>query len=121
MPKTPQKLLLSLLATLAVASACAEPAAQEACPIPAQMSCPPGALTFETGIAEILHTRCFPCHAADGIERARSLTDYAHVSGERMSIASQLVTCSMPPAGEPPLSANERQQILDWFACGGPK
>ena len=120
-PKLPRKLLLSLLAAAPMAVACSQPAAHEACPAPPQMGCPADALSFDTGIGELLHSRCYPCHSADGVERTRQLTDYAHVSGERMSIASQLVTCSMPPAGSPPLSSSERQQILDWFACGGPE
>ena len=62
-----------------------------------------------------------PCHSEAGIERSRLLTDYAHVSGLRMSIGTQLVTCAMPPAGETPLSTEERQQILDWLSCGGPR
>jgi hypothetical protein len=38
-----------------------------------------------------------------------------------MSIATQLVTCSMPPEGNPQLTTAERNQILDWLTCGGPK
>jgi hypothetical protein len=38
-----------------------------------------------------------------------------------MSIATQLVSCSMPPAGAPPLGADERQLILDWLTCGAPR
>ncbi len=118
-PKIAGKPLLSLLA--AVASACGQPAANEACPAPPQLGCPADALTFDTGIGQLLHTRCYPCHSPGGVESSRPLTDYEHVSGERMSIASQLVTCSMPPSGSPQLSSSERQQILDWFACGGPQ
>jgi uncharacterized membrane protein len=82
------------------------------------MGCPADALTFDTGIGDLLHERCYPCHSSDGVERSRQLTDYAHVKNERMSIASQLVSCSMPPAGSPQPTDSERQQILDWFACG---
>ncbi len=117
--KMPRKLLLSLF--IASAASCAQPAAQDSCPAPAQLDCPADALTFDSGIAELLHSRCSPCHMPGGVEQSRLLSDYAHVSGERMSIASQLVPCSMPPSGSSPLSSSERQQILDWLACGGPE
>ena len=117
--KKSTKLLLSLLSAGIAAVACGQPAEHEACPAPPPLGCPSNALTFDTGIGELLHSRCFPCHSADGVERSRQLTDYAHVSREPMSIASQLASCSMPPPGSPPLTSDERRQILDWLACGG--
>lgn len=119
--KTWKKLLFLLLAAGSAAAACGQPVEHDACPAPAQRGCPPGALTFDTGIGDLVHARCFPCHAADGVERSRQLTDYLHVFDERTSIAMQLGSCSMPPAGSPPLTSSERQQIFDWFGCGGPK
>gem|GEM_PF-1691157 len=113
-------LLFALLGAALVAS-CGQPAEHEACAVQARTSCPTDALTFDTGIAELLHARCYPCHAADGVESSRQLTDYAHVYGERMSIAGQVASCSMPPAGSPQLTSSERQQILDWFACSAPE
>ncbi|MEI9939527.1 MAG: hypothetical protein WDO69_20090 [Pseudomonadota bacterium] len=119
-PKIPRKLLLLLLAAVATA-ACGHAADQEACPAPEQRDCPADALTFDSGIADLVHTRCYPCHAPGGEEQSRLLTDYVHVSRESMSIRSQLATCSMPPAGAPPLSSEERQQIFDWLACRTPE
>jgi len=114
-----QKLLLIVLLA-ALLSGCG-PAAAPACSVEEQAACPANALTYDTGIGTLLSERCSPCHAAGGVEAQRLLTDYAHVSGLRMSIASQLVTCSMPPAGAPQLSASERQQVLDWLTCGAKK
>ena len=119
--KTSKKLRLSLLAAGIAAAACGHPVEHDACPLPPEMGCPPEALTFDTGISELLHTRCFPCHSADGVEQSRQLTDYLHVSNERRSILTQLASCSMPPAGSPPLTSSERQQIFDWLACQGPE
>jgi uncharacterized membrane protein len=95
---------------------------EPSCPADDQKACPASSsLSYDDGIGALLTQRCSPCHAAGGVEATVILTDYSHVSGERMSIASQLVTCSMPPAGNPPLSADERKEILDWLSCGGPK
>ena len=79
------------------------------------------ALTYDTGIGTLLSERCSPCHAAGGVEATRLLTDYGHASGQRMSIATQLVSCSMPPPDAPPLSTAERQQVLAWLTCGAPR
>jgi uncharacterized membrane protein len=112
---------LSLLAAIVAAAACGHPSEQQACPALVQNDCPAAASTFNAGIGELLHARCYPCHASDGVERSRQLTDYSHVFGERMSIALQLQSCAMPPLGSPQLTSSERQQILDWFACGAPE
>ena len=117
----PKISLLPLLACLAVACGSSPPAAAVDCPEVHQAGCPAGALTYDTGIGDLLTERCSPCHAVGGIEASRLLTDYGHASGLRMSIAAQLVTCSMPLAGAPPLSNDERQQILDWLTCGAPR
>ena len=85
------------------------------------MGCPADALTYDTGIGALLDERCSPCHAAGGVEASVPLTDYDHAMREYMSIGSQLVTCSMPPAGSPQLTIDERQQILDWLTCGIPR
>lgn len=119
--KTWKKRLLSLLTAGIAAAACGQPVEHDACPVPPQTGCPPGALTFDTGIGDLLHARCFPCHSADGVEQSRQLTDYLHVSNERRSIATQLASCAMPPAGSPQLTSSERQQIFDWLACKGPQ
>ena len=113
--------VLSVLLVTASVAACSQPAEHEACAVRPPTACPANTLTFDTGIAELLHSRCYPCHAADGVEGSRQLSDYDHVKGERMSIASQVASCSMPPAGSPTLTVNERQQILDWLACGLPQ
>ncbi|MES1175827.1 MAG: hypothetical protein ABUL62_16010 [Myxococcales bacterium] len=118
MPKIP---LLSLLVCLAFACGESAPATLNACPEPVQVGCPTDALRYDTGIGDLLDERCSPCHARGGVEATRLLTDYDHAFGLRMSIANQLVTCSMPQAGSPPLTVDERQQILDWLTCGAPR
>ncbi len=108
-----------LTAILAVLGCGASP--DPACPMDEQGECVESTPGYGDGIGQLLTERCSPCHAAGGVERSRLLTDYEHVSAQRMSIANQLATCSMPPADSPALSAQERTRILAWLSCGGPK
>jgi cytochrome c5 len=117
----PRIWLLSLLGSLFAGCGQASPSEPSACPDDTQSGCPATALTYDTGIGALIGERCSPCHAPGGVEASRVLTDYAHASGLKMSIATQLVSCSMPPLGAPQLSSDERQQILDWLSCGGPR
>jgi uncharacterized membrane protein len=110
--------LFPFLAVLA--TACGQPASAS-CPPDNQDQCVDSTLSYDNGISALIGQRCSPCHFPGGVEATRLLSDYAHVSGERMSIAAQLVTCSMPPAGSPQLNTDERNQILDWLTCGGPR
>ncbi len=111
--------LLLLLASLSSSGCGGGSSEKSACPEDVQGACSPAALSYDSGIGALLTERCSPCHAAGGVEATRLLTDYKHVSGQLTGIGTQLVTCSMPPAGAPPLSIDERQQILDWLTCGG--
>lgn len=110
--------LFPLLASFAIA--CGQSPGQS-CPADNQGQCLDPTLSYDNGIGALLTERCSPCHAAKGVEMSILLTDYGHVSGERMSVFTQLVTCSMPPPGNPQLSTAERDQILDWLTCGAPK
>ena len=83
-------------------------------------SCPDASLSYASGIGDTLKTTCSPCHAAGGVERTVPLTSYTEVSKRLTSVAGQIETCTMPPAGSPPLSASDRQAILDWIVCGAP-
>jgi uncharacterized membrane protein len=117
-PMPCKSMLFPLLAVFAVA--CGQSASKD-CPADNQDQCVDTTLSYDNGIGDLLTQRCSPCHAAGGVEMTRLLTDYGHVSGERTSIATQLVTCSMPPAGNVQLTIDERNQILDWLTCGAPK
>jgi cytochrome c5 len=112
---------LAPLASLALACGHAAPPPRGDCPDVQQAGCPANALTYDTGIGDLLNERCASCHAAGGVEAARPLTDYGDAFGARTGIATQLLGCSMPPAGAPPLSNEERQLILDWLTCRAPR
>jgi uncharacterized membrane protein len=94
--------------------------AGKACPADVQNACVDSSLTYDAGIGAIFDTRCAPCHFPLGVEDSVLLNSHAQVLKARMSVGSQLVTCSMPPEGSPQLSETERQQILDWLSCGAP-
>jgi len=111
--------LFPLLTVFAIA--CGQSSSGPGCPADNQDQCVDGTLSYDNGIGALLSERCSPCHAPKGVEMTVLLTDYGHVSGARTSIATQLVTCAMPPAGSPQLSTEERNQILDWLTCGAPK
>ena len=111
---------LPLFLLLALVTACGQKAGKD-CPADEQAGCVDQSLGYDANIAAILNDHCTPCHAAGGIEASILLTDYKHVSGERMTIGSQLVTCTMPPDGSPQLTDMERKQILDWLSCGAPQ
>jgi mono/diheme cytochrome c family protein len=113
----PQRALLLLL--LLSTFGCGQ-SPSSACPSDEQGACPATALTYDSGIGALLTQRCSPCHAPRG-DAGRLLTDYPHAFGQRTGIGTQLVSCSMPPAGAPQLSDAERKQILDWLTCGAPQ
>lgn len=114
--------LLYLLLTLALCAvpACGQSAAKS-CPADEQAGCVDPSFGYDAGIGDILNARCRPCHAPGGIEQSILLSDYSHVYRERMTVGSQLVTCTMPPEGSPGLTDSERKQILDWLSCGAPQ
>ena len=114
----PRFSLLRLLACLVVGCGSSTPSAAPDCPEVHQAGCPPGTPTYDTGIGDLLTERCRPCHAPGGIEASQPLTNYDQAHGMRTGIGTQLLTCSMPQAGAPPLSNDERKQILDWLTCG---
>lgn len=98
------------------------PKADKACPMDVAADClDAAALTYNADIGPIINARCTPCHAAGGVEDSILLTDYGHVTGERMTIEAQLLTCAMPPDGSPQLTSDERTQMLSWLTCGTPQ
>lgn len=113
-------LLLCLIDIVSIVG-CASKAAPNECSVNVPESCPDPSLSYAASIGDILSSNCQPCHAAGGVERAVPLTDYSDVSKRLTSIAGQLETCTMPPAGSPPISASDRQTVLDWIVCGAPQ
>lgn len=76
---------------------------------------------FEKQIAPILHSRCANCH---GAETKESDIDFSKFSDGRSAARqrklwrkaiTRIEAGEMPPAGEPPLTPEEKQQLLSWM------
>jgi hypothetical protein len=103
------------------------------CTPPPVVSCPDGGgPSFEGGVLPIFRQVCDNCHAPDAAEATVPLlTDYQQIygptSGPKIGSEARAINvqvfdnCSMPPATAPVLlSADQRQTLLVWLACGAP-
>jgi uncharacterized membrane protein len=111
-----------LVASLAVMwGACSSPEPRS-CPNDLPASCPSPAPTFSADVAPLIQSHCAGCHSADGEEPNPLLITYDSITGPMDSTArmveTQLVSCAMPPADQPPLTAEQRRTILGWIICG---
>lgn len=120
MPRAVSSLGHCLIVAIGVAG-CASKASPHECSVNVAMSCPDPSLSYASGVGDTLETTCFPCHAPGGVESTVPLTSYSEVSTRLTSVAGQLETCTMPPAGSPSISTRDRQAILDWIVCGAPR
>jgi uncharacterized membrane protein len=85
-------------------------------PLPSCAGFPP---TYTDDVRPILERRCFKCHAGDGA--AADEHDFSQVQtlrAQRVAFASEIGTCAMPPAPEPPMAEAEAEVMLRWVACG---
>lgn len=103
---------------LGCTSSSSEPA-EEACPSDRPASCPSPSPTY-ADVAPIFAAHCTSCHSASGVMATRPLDTYDAIHRTRTTVQTELVKCEMPPAGEPKLSAAERQALLGWLVCGAP-
>jgi hypothetical protein len=100
---------------------------------PAVLVCPEaGSPSFATDVfPKVFVPVCDSCHAPGEHEVSPLLTNYREIYGPTTgpsagSKAKTIFTrvfndCSMPPSDAPlPLDADQRQILLDWFACGAP-
>ena len=74
---------------------------------------------YEADVRPILATRCFKCHAGDGV--AADEHDFSHVEtlrAQRAALVGEISSCAMPPSSEPPLQAREASVLLAWASCG---
>ncbi len=98
-----------------------------ACGSPAQClhdlpaSCPSPVPSYSGSVSEIINQTCVVgCHTADGTAPDRVLNTYEDVYSERSAVLNQAYECFMPPAGSPPLTATQRDQLFGWLVCGAP-
>ncbi|HSY41676.1 MAG TPA: hypothetical protein VLA79_19185 [Polyangia bacterium] len=100
-------------------------------PVPV-VACPDGGgPSFVTDVLPIFQRVCDNCHSPDAPaadQETPFLTNYQQIYGPRGSEAGAINVqvfdnCSMPmpPADAPvPLTADQRQTLLAWLACGAP-
>jgi len=90
------------------------------CPSDLPASCPSPAPSYQSTIAPLISAHCLTCHSPGGQEASFPFVTYQQVFAERSPMLNQVYACHMPPAGEPQLSAQERQELLSWLVCGAP-
>jgi hypothetical protein len=82
-------------------------------------SCAGSPPTYTDDVRPILERRCFKCHAGDGA--AADEHDFSQVQtlrSQRVALASEVGSCAMPPAPEPPVADAEAEVLLRWVVCG---
>ena len=90
------------------------------CPNDLPPSCPATVPSYQTEIMPLLQRACTECHSASGAVPNRPLDTYSAVYAQRQGVLTQVYGCRMPPAGAPPLTSAERQQLLTWLVCQSP-
>src|SRR4051794_7139885 len=77
--------------------------------------------SYAKNIAPTIKRRCLSCHA-DGGEAAEDhdFSTFQRVRSQRQLIDAKVRAFAMPPAGEAPLTAPERSELLGWIACQAP-
>lgn len=114
-------LVVSSVAAL-VGLGCGQPSQLEDHP------CPPGGtpLTYESFGKGFMDGYCQSCHAAHAVDRYGAPGGYAFDSVDdvrrlraRIFVRAAGPNVSMPPGPNDP-SADERDKLADWLACGAP-
>lgn len=90
------------------------------CPNDLPPSCPAAVPSYQNEVMQIVQRGCVSCHSATGVEPNRPLDTYSSLYAQRQGVLTQIYGCRMPPAGAPPLTPAERQQILTWLVCKSP-
>jgi cytochrome c5 len=114
-------------AACAIAVACSPAPSTDAgpsCPL-FSTTCPAAAPSWQSDVEPLVRSYCDRCHGDGGIGQPLfDDTSYAAVFKGRSTMATQLNQCWMPPYdASPPANmptAEERQTILWWLACGAP-
>ena len=88
--------------------------------LPESDGCPATAPSYEDDIAPLVDARCGGCHYRGNPNSKQVLETYADLHSSVSVIEHEVYRCQMPPAGEPALSAAERQRFLQWLVCGAP-
>jgi hypothetical protein len=120
-----QAIAMLLFLGLAGASACSSGSggagpgdAGTVCPN-APTSCSKPIPSYGAVIEPILQQNCVPCHGPTG-SAGYSEATYELVEKQKEPILSFVSNCMMPPSSYPPLTAEQRDALLDWLVCEAP-
>ena len=102
-----------------------DPDATVVCPtdLPPDDDCPDAAPSYANTVASIIAARCTVCHRAGGPGASIQFDTYAKIAANnnKIHMVTQVHMCRMPPPScAEPLTADERQPLLQWLVCGGP-
>jgi hypothetical protein len=96
-------------------AACSSPASSCPTQIP---PCPSPAPSFVNEVNPIIQSTCVPCHGPGGIESVRPYLTYEDMAayGPFQTMYQQVLICRMPESPQM-LTPDQRQRLLEWFAC----
>ncbi|HEY1959159.1 MAG TPA: hypothetical protein VGH28_26275 [Polyangiaceae bacterium] len=83
-------------------------------------SCPPTQPSYATDVSPIVFEYCAGCHAAGKSQSGLPLDSYGDLANAASKVQSKVSDCSMPPSNAAQPSAEDRDAILQWIACGAP-
>jgi hypothetical protein len=85
-------------------------------------SCPTPIPSYAQDVVPVLNAKCNGCHTGATSTSPWALTAWVDVNAWALSLAHDLLTCTMPPAdaGAPALTKAETDALLGWIVCGAP-
>ncbi len=91
------------------------------CPsdLPDGEACDSRVPSYQLDVAPIVDRRCGGCHYP-GNASGDVFVEQADLYARRQTVLTRIYACAMPPEGAAPLTAEERQVLLEWFVCGAP-
>jgi hypothetical protein len=92
------------------------------CPsdLPKSADCSSLTPSYASDVSPLISEHCLPCHFAGNTLSSVVLTDQPSVFKNRSVELTQVYRCNMPPSGATPLSAAERQLLLQYLVCNAP-
>ncbi|MFO0659591.1 MAG: hypothetical protein U0165_07150 [Polyangiaceae bacterium] len=90
------------------------------CPNDLPDSCPSTPPTWDTGVSDVVKSKCASCHTQGGEAAFKPFDTHDEILASRSAALNQVYACKMPPADGASLTEEERATLLQWFVCGSP-